>query len=211
MLHFGVKYVYFGPNTDTDKYRLEDSIDDLIKFSLLKRKSSVGGNCQALWIHPLVQVMVCESHQDPEGQCVYEHDPDCQRQLRRESAKKALYLVGTAVQVEAHLRQTSDWAFEKNIDMMTHLGLCCEYISDYFSDEKDNTMRDIIDEELALMVYKLGSLYGYCGRYDHASKMLETAIGLYKRLNDQCWKPGPAALHARQVLAMTHLLRSFLN
>ncbi|KAF8538473.1 P-loop containing nucleoside triphosphate hydrolase protein [Trichophaea hybrida] len=107
-----------------DRYRLDDSIDELVKFFLMIRKSSLSGDGRALWIHPLVQVMARESYEDLEGQSiVHERNRQRQQQHLKKGAKKALCLVGTAVEVELNFRQTSDWAFEKKI--MTHLRLCC--------------------------------------------------------------------------------------
>jgi len=189
-----------------DRSRLDDSIDDLVKFSLMKRKSSPNEDGRALWMHPLVQVMARESCHDGNS-VVHGQNSERQQVLREEGAREALCLVGTAVEVESHLRKDLHWTFEKSIT--THLGLCYEYISEYLSYSVKKG--DVVDVRLALVVYKLGLLNYHWGRGDQAIQVLQTADGLYEMLPDQSSNVRADALHTKEQLLYMKLQQSNKN
>jgi tetratricopeptide (TPR) repeat protein len=151
-------------------------------------------------MHPLVQVMARESHHEGKS-VIHEHSLERQQILRKKGAREALCLIGSAVEVEDHLRKDSDWTFEKSIT--THLGLCYEYVSEYLSHsiEKD----DAVDEELALAVSNLGCLNYHWERSDQALQVLQTAYRLYEMLPDQCTDVCVATLRTRNDLVFLKL------
>ncbi|KAF8246309.1 TPR-like protein [Wilcoxina mikolae CBS 423.85] len=183
--------------------RLDDSIDDLVKFSLIKRKLSPKGDGRALWIHPLVQLMARESCHKGES-IVHERLPERQQVLRKQGVRDALCLVGTSVEAESYLRKGLDWTFEKSI--ATHIALCYEYISEYFSHNVEK--EDAVDEELALVVYNLGEINFHWGRNDQAVQVLQIADRLYEMLPDQSRNVHAAALHTKEQLVFVKMEQS---
>ncbi|KAL7274445.1 hypothetical protein RUND412_002658 [Rhizina undulata] len=102
-----------------DEDRLDDAIENLLTFSLVKRKDST----YSFWIHSLIHSWARE-----------QNDRKIQRQNTEDDA---VTLVASAIVVDRNKKSSDDWIFERCI--FSHLNVCQAHISEYFT-ESDNTL-----------------------------------------------------------------------
>jgi len=188
------------------RIRLDEAIDDLVKYALMKRKSSPTSHVEgrSLWIHPLVQLWARETYGDGKS-VILEREPLRLAQVRKEGAKKAICLVGIAVNVEDNTRGSSEWIFER--ENMAHLNLCYdEYIPNYVLEDDD-----IANEELAQVLRKLGVLKNYWSDYPLAADLILKSLRMYERLPHASRDTEVAILLAKQDLACVYINRDLLG
>jgi hypothetical protein len=139
---------------------LDDTIDDLVKYALVKRKAlqTSMGEIKSLWIHPIVQVWARESYCQ-EGNVILARDPKQVTQLRKEGARKAVCLIGSGLKTEYYERGPNEWIYER--ENMTHLRMCFDEYIPYYITGHD----DVADESLAFAVRKLAGLKVYWSEY----------------------------------------------
>ncbi|KAL7275372.1 hypothetical protein RUND412_001677 [Rhizina undulata] len=83
-----------------DEERLDDAIENLLTFSLIKRKEST----DIFWIHPLIHTWAREWTNST---------------IRRQNVEDAVTLVASAIVVDSHKKLPDDWIFEQRI--LNHL------------------------------------------------------------------------------------------
>jgi tetratricopeptide (TPR) repeat protein len=185
---------------------LDDTIDDLVKYALVKRKSlqTSLGETKSLWIHPIVQIWARESYCQ-EGNVILARDPKHVARLRKEGARKAVCLIGSGLKTEYYERGPSEWIYER--ENMAHLRMCFdEYIPNYITGHDD-----IADESLAFAVRKLAGLKVYWSEYRLAVDLLWKSIGIYELLLSNDPEVEIHMLFAKQILISIYLGRDKLD
>ncbi|KAL7266267.1 hypothetical protein RUND412_011193 [Rhizina undulata] len=135
-----------------DENKLNDAIENLFAFSLVKRKDLSGD----LWVHPLVHAWARE-HTDST--------------IRRQHAEEAITLVATAVDKDQYTRSPDDWIFERRI--LNHLNVCQKNISEHF------TGSDSV--KIAEATSSIGSAYDNLGYYKQAEELFQMAFAGYEK------------------------------
>jgi hypothetical protein len=138
---------------------LDEAVDDLVLYALIKRKSNNVGSDHAYWIHPLVRHWAQVTYFDRES-TVLETDSKRLRKLRNDRALKAICLVGCSLHSTYDNRTASEWSFERR--NMANIVLCLNtYIRgcDFLTDESAATAK------LALALANFGGYYSYWREY----------------------------------------------
>jgi len=163
-------------NIRTEKYRLENAIDGLMTYSLIKKKAettSKGG--RIFWIHPLVQHWARESY-CKERSVFLEQDSQTLAAFYRDGARSAISLVGYGLKVETDARKSEEWIYEK--ENMGQIKLCCnKYIL-----EHQLARDDVSDKKFAWALRQLGTLNRRWRKIDLAATLLKQSISLYEKL-----------------------------
>ncbi|KAF8544105.1 hypothetical protein BDD12DRAFT_801463 [Trichophaea hybrida] len=194
---------------DLDKSRLDEAIDDLVKYALIKPKASSTsrGEDRSYWIHPLVQLWARESYSDGES-IILAREKQHKDQLRKEGARKAICMVGIGLDVDNRGdRKSSEWIFErKNV---AHLNLCYNvHIPDVLEED------DIVDEELALALWKLGCRLQYYISDDNnrlAVDLHRKSLRLYERLTPRGSDIEVAMLLVKQSLSIIYIQLHYMD
>ena len=191
-------------------YRLEDAIDGLVEYSLMKRKSPTDlkkkasddqRNSGSLWLHPLVQIWARDSYCDGTV-VVLERDPKRLEQLRKERAVDAIRLVGNSVEPAYATRQAAEWVFERG--NIAHLSLCVDhYFPKYIVGNGD-----LVDESLALALRKLARLKVFWDDYKSAADLFKESIRVYERLLPESTAAEIGLLMAKQELVSMYIARN---
>jgi len=156
--------------------RLDDAIESLIDFSLIKRNKSSEGHEKSLWMHPLVQLWVQGRLHD--GKVVDKCDASAIFARSREGALGALRVVCSTLAGEFWDRMPNEWLYERRI--MTHLEVCLGYVELYWDDISDSREAQLA----APMIFRLALVRAAWMRLDDAIALCRKSICLYNRISD---------------------------
>ncbi|KAL7270106.1 hypothetical protein RUND412_007199 [Rhizina undulata] len=92
-----------------DEDRLDDAVEMLLNFSLVKRKESTDG----FWMHPLVNAWARGRNDGI---------------TRRQNAEDAITLIAYAIDVDYSKKSVDDWISQRRI--LSHLNVCQAYVSE---------------------------------------------------------------------------------
>ncbi|KAA8893190.1 hypothetical protein FN846DRAFT_980026 [Sphaerosporella brunnea] len=190
---------------DTNEFRLDDAIDDLVRYALMKCKASAtggGGKRRSFWIHPLVQHWAKHSYSESKS-VVLEKDPSRVAQLLKEGSRSTVCFVASSV-VEND-RGSDEWIFER--ENMAHFRLCYDdYIPRYITAPGNE---DIVDERLALALRRFGRLRCAWSEEVWAEGLLLESVRLYYRLLPATADIEVALLQTKMTLAELYLCHEF--
>ncbi|KAI9765583.1 MAG: hypothetical protein M1840_007272 [Geoglossum simile] len=158
-----------------EESRLDDALDNLVMYALVKRKHSNAVKGDIFSIHPLIQRLVRET--DIEGNSVVLVTKSEQRErLRRAAELKAISLVGCGLKTTYDNREACEWAFERR--NMGHISLCLEK----YLPECDRELLDgVADKKLAKALTNFAGLKFYWGEYSDSQRMVKRSIEIYER------------------------------
>lgn len=176
----------------TDDERLDDAIDDLVRFSLVKRK--VVDNGKSLYVHPLISLWVRETN-------IIAHNDKASSKKKgyhhRDGAIAALALLSAALCVEFHERASDDWLFETSI--ASHISLGYDYIQQYAINHSEP------NESLAWSCCVFGMLDFQWERCVHSVDLLHKSSEIYRALPQPLLTDAKERLLCCQVNNIGHL------
>ncbi|KAI1165816.1 hypothetical protein F5B18DRAFT_130419 [Nemania serpens] len=160
-----------------DESQLEDAIDNLVMYALLKRKSSTAPEeGETYWIHPLVRHWAQDAAYDGES-VVLETDSTRLQKLHNKGYLQAIALVGCSLNTRGKHREECEWSFERR--NMTHISLCLDtYIPEYDfgADEAAAT------HKVALALASFAGFNVYWNDIDACATNAELSVNLYRKL-----------------------------
>ncbi|KAI3319877.1 hypothetical protein HD806DRAFT_525190 [Xylariaceae sp. AK1471] len=177
---------------DNDESQLDDAIDYLVVYALMKRKRSTNAeDDETYWIHPLVRDWARDM--DYDGKSVtLETDETRLWRLHNNGYLQAIALVGCSLNTRYDNRDEYEWNFERR--NMTHISLCRDtYIHECRS---------------ALALCNFAGFDHYWDNPHASATHAELSIKLYKKLIPA---DPPRDLEAEMLLAMQRLMSVHIN
>lgn len=155
---------------DLDQEQLEDALDNLVTYALMKRKRSNTPDCDTFSIHPLIQHFAQNSKVKDQSIFLVANARE-RESLRKSSMMKAITLVGFQL-----LNGSDDWKFEHQ--NMGHIALCL----DVYLPECDESLRNgQASHQLAYSLRNLANFQGFWGRYnDTTQRLFEYSVKTYE-------------------------------
>ncbi|KAL7270221.1 hypothetical protein RUND412_007077 [Rhizina undulata] len=139
-----------------DEERLDDAIESLLTFSLIKRKES-SESTDSFWIHPLIHTWAHERTDST---------------VRRQNAEDAVTLVASAIVLDINEKLPDNWIFERRI--FSRLNVCQTHISEY-STGSDGTLK------AAEGLYAIASVFEGHRLYKQAEESYRNALAGYEK------------------------------
>ncbi|KAF3935759.1 hypothetical protein ABW19_dt0210035 [Dactylella cylindrospora] len=158
-----------------DQTRLEDAIDDLVKYGLGKRISATGSQeIDTIWIHPLVQLWARNSILD-KGAVNLESNRDDLNEMHRRGARDAILLVSRSLNAHFSDRKPYDWVYERR--NIAHLKLCFDdYLPKYVS-----PYRNSADGKLGIAIESLAGYKRWWGEYQELFNLAQLSISFLEQ------------------------------
>ncbi|KAI5842039.1 hypothetical protein BZA05DRAFT_380199 [Tricharina praecox] len=138
-----------------DKDAFDNAIEDLLAFSLVKRRATSFAKSDSFWIHPLVHQWARDRVDDSTKQ--------------RTSASEAIFLITAAVITDPTKRDTEYWGFERRIS--NHIELCAQNIEKYYPSHDS-----IYPEKISQALYTLSRVNYYRCKVEKSIHLVRRAI-----------------------------------
>ncbi|KAF2788218.1 hypothetical protein K505DRAFT_315276 [Melanomma pulvis-pyrius CBS 109.77] len=156
-----------------DESRLDDALDNLVMYALMKRRYSNTDKGDMFSIHPVIQRLAQQT--DIEGSVVVLVTAlEKQERLRKATELKAISVVGYGLKVLD--REAYEWVYERR--NMGHISLC---LDKYLIDCDQELQDGIADAKLAKALKQFSGLKLNWGFYPESERIAKRSIEIYER------------------------------